>query len=431
MVPSLQAGIARTVITPPVQSTWQGGYGARTRPAEGIHDDLVATALLLDDGSGDPARRVAIVAADLISFRDEQVQRIRALIDQQGMAVGKRVLLCCSHTHGGPALYPRSALPANDAYIAALEQQIAGVVYAAAQRLQPVALGLGQGEAHFNVNRRLRQPDGQMVMRPNLEGVVDRAVSVLRVDPTPDGQLAAGGTPLALLFRYTCHPTSMGAQNYWFTADYPGAARRFVERAYDGANDDRGTLALYLPGCFANIRPNLTTSQGGFRSATWPELEALGRQLGSTVIHASERVRDPTSLDKRAELAGPLGAALERIELPLEQNEAGRPSWPGEVQVLRLGGVYLVGLPGEIFLETGWLVRRQVAAATGAPESRVLVQGYCHGTVGYVPTAAAIPEGGYEVGAWKMSERPAGFAAATEQALADSAARLAAQLAVG
>jgi hypothetical protein len=154
MAALLQAGVARAVITPPVQSTWQGGYAARERPAEGIHDDLVATALAFD-GAGDPARRVAIVSADVISFRDEQVQRIRRIIDEQGAVPGGRVMLCCSHTHGGPALYPRATLPANEAYISALEQQVAGVVYAAAQHMQPVALELGHSEAHF-VATRLR-----------------------------------------------------------------------------------------------------------------------------------------------------------------------------------------------------------------------------------------------------------------------------------
>jgi neutral ceramidase len=427
MTSLLQAGVARAVITPPVQSTWQAGYSARKRPAEGIHDDLVATALVLD-GSGDPSQRVAIVTTDVISFHDEQVRRIRRLVTEQGALAGERVLLCASHTHGGPSLYPRAGLPTNDAYIGALEQTIAGVVYAAARQLQPVALGLGRSVARFNVNRRRRAPDGQMVMRPNPDGAVERTVAVLRVDPAPGGQVAAGAAPLALLFRYTCHPTAMGAQNYLFTADYPGATRRFVERAYE-AQEGTKTTAMFLPGCFANVRPHLTGPEGGFRSATWPELAALGRQLGGAVIRAGETVRDPTSSARDVDLAGPLGAALASIELPLEANAAGRQSWPAEVQVLRCGGLYLVGLPGEIFVETGWLVQRQVAEVTGVPERQVLVEGYCHGTVGYVPSAAAIPEGGYEVGAWKLGERPAGYAAATEGLLAATAADLAARLA--
>jgi hypothetical protein len=275
------------------------------------------------------------------------------------------------------------------------------------------------------------------VLRPNLDGVVDRTVAALRLDPVDDTTGAAPPIPLAVLFRYACHATAMGGQNYLITADYPGAARRYVERAYDGAAA-RGALAshgcprpaaMFLPGCFGNLRPHLTTEQGGFRSATWEELAALGRQLGSAAVAAAEQVRDPTSARRHLDLAGPTGAATETIDLPLEPNAAGRTGWPAEIQVVRLGGVYLVGLPGEVFCEIGFATQGAVAAAAGVPPQRVLVQGYSNGGIGYVPTAAAIPEGGYEVGAWKMTERPAGFTGDAERLFAETAARLAATLA--
>ncbi len=418
------AGLARTVITPPVESTWQAGYAARRHAAEGIHDDLVATALVLDDGSGEPGRRIALIAVDIITLRDEQVQRIRGLLAEQGAVQPERVLICSSHTHGGPAVLQRATLPSNAEYIGALEQHLAGLVAAAARRLTPVAIGLGFSEARFNVNRRLAQPDGQMVMRPNAQGIVDRSVTVLRLDTLSGGHPTPGAAPLALLFRYVCHPTSMGAQNYQFTADYPGAARRFVERAYADS-----TKALFLPGCFANIRPNLTNDEGAFRSATWEEVEALGRQLGSSVVQAAEAVCDPTA-PPATNLGGVLGAALERLDLPIETNDGGVTGWPAEVQVLRCGETYIVGLPGEIFLETGLKAQQAVARASGVEPARVLVLGYCNGSIGYLPTASAIPEGGYEVGAWRNSERPGGFTADAERRLVECAARQAARLAV-
>ncbi|MGH2353271.1 MAG: hypothetical protein ACRDJN_16820 [Chloroflexota bacterium] len=451
------AGVARATITPPVGSTWQGGYGARRRAAQGVHDDLCATALVLQEVDAESGSRVALITADLVSLSDDQVQRVRQLVGEQGAVAPERIMICCSHTHGGPATRKSASLPVNDTYLATLEQHLAGVVYQAARRLQPVAVGLGHGEARFNVNRRLRLPDGQTAMRPNPDGAVDRGVAVLRLDsaladdegearnagagsPDEPGRAEPAGVighrPLALLFRFTCHATSLGGQNYLVTADYPGAARRFVERAYGDSSDGAAaagekvrTMAMFLPGCFGNVRPNLTAPAGGFRSATWEELAALGRQLGSAAVQAGEAVRDPTSPQRGADLSGPVGAASARIELPLEPNDAGRQSWPAEVQVLRVGAVYLVGLPGEVFVEIGWRTQRAVAAAARVPVEHVLVQGYSNGNVGYVPTAAAIPEGGYEVGAWKNSDRPAGFTDEAERLLAETAATLAGELA--
>src|SRR5205823_2222120 len=77
------------------------------------------------------------------------------------------------------------------------------------------------------------------------------------------------------------------------------------------------------------------------------------------------------------------------------------PGVPAEVQVFRLGGVWLVTLPGEVFLEIGWKTRDAVARAAGVAPERVVVAAYANGSVGYVPTAAAIPEGGYEVTAYR------------------------------
>jgi len=73
MVQEVWAGVARVTITPPVGSTWQGGYAARERPVQGIHDELVATALVLANGPGDVAGRVALVAADILNLSAEQV----------------------------------------------------------------------------------------------------------------------------------------------------------------------------------------------------------------------------------------------------------------------------------------------------------------------------------------------------------------------
>jgi len=82
------------------------------------------------------------------------------------------------------------------------------------------------------------------------------------------------------------------------------------------------------------------------------------------------------------------------------------------------------------FLETGLKAQQAVARASGVEPARVLVLGYCNGSIGYLPTASAIPEGGYEVGAWRNSERPGGFTADAERRLVECAARQAARLAV-
>ena len=49
------------------------------------------------------------------------------------------------------------------------------------------------------------------------------------------------------------------------------------------------------------------------------------------------------------------------------------PGVPAEVQVFRLGDVWLVTLPGEVFLEIGWKTRDAVAKVAGVAPDRVVV----------------------------------------------------------
>ncbi len=457
----MRAGVARACITPPV-GTWQGGYGARTRPAEGIHDDLFARALVLAPDSAGPA--AAVVSLDIVSVPHDVASAARRLASALSGIPAGNIALCASHTHGGPLTRGNAgaATPQPDAdYLRVLEKTVAGAVAAAARDLQPVALRLGRGRAAFHVNRRLRTPS-ETLMRPNPEGPIDHEVIVLRLDPA-DGSEAApdAPSPLAVLFRFTCHATSMGAQNYRFTADYPGAAAAFVERAYGGQ-----TTALFLQGCTGDIRPHLVNAAGNFRSATWPELAAIGREVGAAAVGAAESARPlapavPGAGGERLGVAGrtvplayapfpgadeleallaagrwPAGRELSAVERHwaervLESLAVGVAPEPvlAEVQVFRLGAVWLVTLPGEVFVEIGWRVRDAVAAARGVDPELVVVAAYANGNVGYVPTGAAIPEGGYEVTAYRHMGRLAGYAPETELLLAATAAELTAALA--
>ncbi|HEY8741899.1 MAG TPA: hypothetical protein VIU62_02290, partial [Chloroflexota bacterium] len=64
---------------------------------------------------------------------------------------------------------------------------------------------------------------------------------------------------------------------------------------------------------------------------------------------------------------------------------------PLEIQVLRLGDVALVGVPGELFCEIGLAIKQQ------SPAPRTLVVGFANNYQGYFPTPAAYEEGDYEV----------------------------------
>ena len=81
------------------------------------------------------------------------------------------------------------------------------------------------------------------------------------------------------------------------------------------------------------------------------------------------------------------------IQVKLAERVAGRQRIDIPVHVIAVGDVAFLGAPIEIFAETG------VALKEHSPFAATLVSGYSNGAMGYLPTAEAHREGGYEVDA--------------------------------
>ena len=260
----LTAGTAAVTITPDRPVNLQGYVRG---PARGTLDPLEVRAIVFDDRT----TRTAIVTADLIGLEYTSVERIRAIAEDACGIPGDHVMVSCSHTHSGPAVQRLRGLPVDPQYLDSLERKLGELVAEADSCKRPVTLGTGEGSVDINVNRRLRTPEGT-IMRANSGGVVDKRVRVLRVDPagapvtagTLGGRPLPQSDPVAVLFSYVCHATVLGHDNFRYSADYPGATRRFVEEAYrsDGGED---MVAMFLPGCFGDVRPHLLGDDGGFR----------------------------------------------------------------------------------------------------------------------------------------------------------------------
>jgi neutral ceramidase len=68
------------------------------------------------------------------------------------------------------------------------------------------------------------------------------------------------------------------------------------------------------------------------------------------------------------------------------------------VQLLRIGKLYLIGIPGEVTITMGLRMRREVAAVVGADLDDVLVAGYSNAYIHYVTTPEEYEEQRYEGG---------------------------------
>ena len=257
------AGVSEVAITPPVGAPLLGCIQRST----GVHDDLFARALVLNDGQ----TQVAVVCLDLIGLDFTLADEIRAGVRQRiGITT---TLLNCSHSHSVPFTIPWSMLGrrwlsgAGAPWRRALVASVIEVVSQAAGDLSPAHLSVGRAPVQIGSNRRLPTDQG-IVMKPNPPGTVVPWVDVLRVD-------CADGQPLAVLFSHAAHPVIVHGASRLISADYPGYAAASVRQRFGGK-----TVAMFAQACGANI--NGEPLRGSFEAA-----EHVGATLGKAAIAAA------------------------------------------------------------------------------------------------------------------------------------------------
>jgi neutral ceramidase len=401
MCAQLLAGAAKIVITPPVGLDLCG-FGNRPGPSTSVHDDLCAAALYLESD-----QQALIITCDLIGLDRESVREVRAGIQAATGVASGSIMIGCSHTHSGPATPCIAGLGKIDAdYLAVLKRKLVGLGKMAHDSRQPCALGTLREPVSVGINRREMREAGMTIGR-NERGLTAPWVDVVAVD-TMDGR------PLARYFVHAAHAVTLSGLE--ISADWPGYAQRIVERVYGD-----GCVAMFGQGCCGNIN---SEPRGTFDIA-----EAQGRVMAGAVVKAAEYALKQAEVEiacASVDLAlpcfdpPPVAEAQAQVEAfrqaaagpernyGLRMMDAGDIAWaerllalaqagatnltrPYEVQAMRLGDLLLVGLPGEVFVEYALQIDE------GAPQAQTATMAYANDNVGYVPTAAAYAEGGYEV----------------------------------
>lgn len=434
-----RVGTAVRDITPPTGYLLQG-HEARKGKSEKVHDPLMLKALSVSNGQ----QRVYVVASDLVYFPLPFAEAIKQdACTELGLAP-EQVLLTADHVHTGPFMF--GVEPGDkDRYIPGyweeLRRKIIEAMREAAEKEESATLVWGQSEVNIGVvNRRLKTPYG-IEMRPNPEGPIDTDALVLAA-------LGADGKPRAILFNYACHPTTIGTDIYEISSDYPGVAQRALEARFPGAT------ALFVNGCCGDVRPSLIAN-GQFRGGTFEDVDRMGKALAEAITAALAQT-EPVN-------PGPVEGRLETLALPLDSNlipdtpekleqaatkylkqprrdetvsgawhtpsdEPAVAAWkkemaarlargekpattlPMDIHVLAIGDVRLAGMSGELMTEIGMKIK----AAAGF---RTLVASCSNGVLGYIPTAAALPEGGYEAKTFLYRKFPAPYDVSMEKVL--------------
>ena len=411
------AGVARVKVTP-TEPIFMKGYGSRTKPSEGVREDLFVKALALRDETNAVS---VLVTSDLHSYTRRMSDTIADAVAMKHGITRDRLILNGSHTHSGPAVTAEPVLrPAEDInseqeavvrrYTARVLDQIVDVIGRAIADLAPAEVAFGQGAAAIGVNRR-RLRDGTR----HLPGPVDQDVPVLSVR-RPNGDLRA------IVFGYACHATAAPA-DYQIGADWPGFAQAAIESAFPSAT------AMFVNGCSADCDPAPRSTV----EAPKMHGDVMGVAVSQVVGRQLRRVSGPlsTAFDY-ADIpfqAPPTRAALEdvlktatgmrarhatQLLAMLDRDGKIYDRYPYPVQVWRFAsGPTLIALGGEVVVDYSLRFKSEYGWDT------TWVAGYSNDVMGYIASSRVLKEGGYEGGGAMVNYgRPGPLGDAVEEVIA-------------
>lgn len=412
-VGKLRAGVAEMALEPRLglvpELVWT--KGRPPRKPEGYRTPLYVKALVLSNGH-DP---VALVTLDLLGIDRPDAIRAAELASERSGIPTDGILLTCSHTHAAPSVLPplhtrRAAHHAafddeakrrERAFVDAVVLAIADVVADASACQQDASVGSIATELPWLTYNRRRQtrnfgtwtsflgiPQDQ-ACRP--EGPIDPELGLFVVR-------GADHRPLCMVWNLVGHNAFSFGDPY--SADLPYSVQHEL--------DDRigeHIPCLYLPGCSGNVQYFDATGPGGldkvtedvasgimaiYRDAcTLPDVKLGGRKVE---LCFAQQDFSQCWWKHDVHAKRPVWETFLPIELERYRSEAAeKMTYQSDVMALRLGETALVGLPGEVFVEFGLMIKER------SPFERTYVAAYSNDYAGYIATRHAFIGGSYEV----------------------------------
>lgn len=417
----LAVGYGKSDITPPLGTPCALGLDDE---AIEIFDPIHVRVLALTDAG----QTVIILSADVIGFYQHADSVLRREIADRLRVPVENVVCHATHTHQSPCVrieygqyLAKHGLHAySPEYWQLLRRGAVDAALEASRTLSPAQISFGEARVEgIASNRRLRMPDGSIIMRGSRDTQQRRAYPEGHIDPWVRVVRMVRDEDEVLLINYSCHPSASGGdEGPYVTADFPGYAMQFVEDRVPGSR------AIYLTGPCGDVNPGRYAGRLDRRG----DAAQMGERLGAAVLAArdsAEPVEGSSLRFKQSPIELPLRPGLPCVadaEREVEQmiecyraRKAAGETVPGggmlnpltnlialkrsrggailsRVCGLAYGDLDIFLLPGECFLDIANAIRGYYGS------QRVVCAATCDYTVSYVPTPEAYSEtvAGYE-----------------------------------
>ena len=413
----LKAGFARVDVTPSFGTNLAGYFEARL--AEGILDPIQLNAIAM----GNDDETVLIITSDLLGIRENFATPIRKKIAERTGLDMDHIMVTALHQHTSICLregIDNNVLEDHD-YLQMLYRKFCDVAQMALSDMSEATMNYAEqmAEKPLSFVRRYIMQDG--VLRTNPD-TAKYGTPVCHSEDSDNTvrlvKFVREGKKAIALVNFSTHPDVIGGKKY--SADWPGFVRRFVEA-------DQDALCMLLNGCQGDTNHiNFMVSKEerfpmgkGYShaeymgrtiantvNAIWDKTAEMAEQsvgAGITTVYNKTRTDKEEFFDecwdfyqKRAigrdysltktksgiAMAEAYRVVKIRTEAPLYQKIP--------VTVLRVGEIGFVGFGGEPFTHYATAVRENF------PGKTVIAACCANGYQGYLPTAKAFEQGGYE-----------------------------------
>jgi hypothetical protein len=397
----MKIGFGVADITPAPGTGPTGSF--RPRVMSGVHDPLLASACVLEDG----ARTAALIGVDAGVVMRETADTARDEIAARTGIARDNILIGASHTHqGGPTLSLFHAV-ADPAYRGIIARGVADAAAQAWKRRAEAQIASGFGRVsgiHFN--RRFLMRSGRQATHPGKlnpqivcpAGPVDEKLGVLAVRGA-EGRLAG------VVVNFACHCT-VTEQGTEYSADYVHYLRAHLKRLLGPE-----VAVVFLLGACGDVTQVDNQQPGAESGHAWAD--AMGATLAGEAARVIERmvyedqpVLAAASVTARiavreGDLCPPpevglgCGDEWERLYEAEAAHVAAlrvaRPVVDCAIHGMRIGELGIVSSGAELFCRPALDIQQ------AAPRAKTWVTTLVNEYIGYVPTADAHAAGGYEV----------------------------------
>jgi len=409
----LKAGFARVDITPPFGNDLSGYYERRL--ADGTLDPLYLNAVALTVGE----ETVILMAADYIGIKLDHAAKIRKLIQERTGVPADHILIAALHQHTSPCLADpesRSTALRDKVFIDVLYRRFADAAVMALDDRAETEMSVGARDVAEPIAfvRRYFTKEAGVVTNPSskftLTGRCAEADNTMRLV-----RFARSGKNDIAILNFSTHPDVIGGTKW--SADWPGFARRFLEE------DIAGTSCLFFTGCQGDsnhndyFKPRAERLHGGRYEhsaymgrmvadaavAVWNEMTPASDDsifAENRIIYNRTNTEGVEKYDecvkwvkdyKEGKIPADSYTMADRAfcyrVAALREQPVFRPV---PISVIGVGGVVFVGFGGEAFTSYGKIMREL------CPEKFVISVVCANGYEGYLPTAEAFGQGGYE-----------------------------------